>query len=114
MHLLVPFALGVLESTEKFIVWWVEALGKGPPGSKCNAELILIYFNFSPELDDLTVGGLVMGTGIETSSHNYGLFQVGLWVFQFFHFDSMNAQRWMLWNVAMVGHHHDKNSYVRG
>ena len=22
-----------------------------------------------PELDDLTVGGLVMGTGIETSSH---------------------------------------------
>ncbi len=30
-----------------------------------------------PELDDLTVGGLVMGTGIETSSHRYGLFQVG-------------------------------------
>ena len=30
-----------------------------------------------PELDDLTVGGLVMGTGIETSSHKYGLFQVG-------------------------------------
>ena len=29
-----------------------------------------------PELDDLTVGGLVMGTGIETSSHKYGLFQV--------------------------------------
>jgi delta24-sterol reductase len=29
-----------------------------------------------PELDDLTVGGLVMGTGIETSSHIYGLFQV--------------------------------------
>ena len=28
-----------------------------------------------PELDDLTVGGLVMGTGIETSSHIYGLFQ---------------------------------------
>ncbi|KAL8178617.1 UNVERIFIED_CONTAM: Delta(24)-sterol reductase [Gekko kuhli] len=28
-----------------------------------------------PELDDLTVGGLVMGTGIETSSHFYGLFQ---------------------------------------
>merc|ERR1712130_591129 len=28
-----------------------------------------------PELDDLTVGGLVMGTGIETSSHRYGLFQ---------------------------------------
>ena len=28
------------------------------------------------ELDDLTVGGLVMGTGIETSSHIYGLFQV--------------------------------------
>ena len=28
-----------------------------------------------PELDDLTVGGLVMGTGIETSSHKYGLFQ---------------------------------------
>lgn len=31
---------------------------------------------FVLELDDLTVGGLVMGTGIETSSHNYGLFQV--------------------------------------
>ena len=29
-----------------------------------------------PELDDLTVGGLVMGTGIETSSHKFGLFQV--------------------------------------
>lgn len=29
-----------------------------------------------PELDDLTVGGLVMGTGIETSCHKYGLFQV--------------------------------------
>uniref|UniRef100_A0A8C5BVY2 Delta(24)-sterol reductase n=1 Tax=Gadus morhua TaxID=8049 RepID=A0A8C5BVY2_GADMO len=28
-----------------------------------------------PELDDLTVGGLVMGTGIESSSHIYGLFQ---------------------------------------
>ncbi|OQR85741.1 24-dehydrocholesterol reductase [Achlya hypogyna] len=28
-----------------------------------------------PELDDLTVGGLVMGTGIETSSHQHGLFQ---------------------------------------
>ncbi|KAK3909495.1 Delta(24)-sterol reductase [Frankliniella fusca] len=30
---------------------------------------------FVPELDDLTVGGLVMGTGVETSSHKYGLFQ---------------------------------------
>uniref|UniRef100_A0A673N5V3 Delta(24)-sterol reductase n=1 Tax=Sinocyclocheilus rhinocerous TaxID=307959 RepID=A0A673N5V3_9TELE len=28
-----------------------------------------------PELDDLTVGGLVMGTGIESSSNIYGLFQ---------------------------------------
>ncbi|XP_064604727.1 delta(24)-sterol reductase-like [Liolophura sinensis] len=28
-----------------------------------------------PELDDLTVGGLIMGVGIETSSHKYGLFQ---------------------------------------
>ena len=28
-----------------------------------------------PELDDLTVGGLVMGFGVETSSHKYGLFQ---------------------------------------
>jgi len=28
-----------------------------------------------PEIDDLTVGGLVMGTGIETASHIYGLFQ---------------------------------------
>ncbi len=28
-----------------------------------------------PELDDLTVGGLVMGGGIESTSHKYGLFQ---------------------------------------
>ncbi|XP_045160263.2 delta(24)-sterol reductase-like [Mercenaria mercenaria] len=28
-----------------------------------------------PELDDLTVGGLIMGVGIETSSHKVGLFQ---------------------------------------
>lgn len=28
-----------------------------------------------PEMDDLTVGGLVMGTGIESSSHIHGLFQ---------------------------------------
>ncbi|GAU92811.1 hypothetical protein RvY_04844 [Ramazzottius varieornatus] len=28
-----------------------------------------------PELDDLTIGGLIMGVGIETSSHIYGLFQ---------------------------------------
>lgn len=28
-----------------------------------------------PELDDLTVGGLVMGMGVESSSHIYGLFQ---------------------------------------
>lgn len=28
-----------------------------------------------PELEDLTVGGCVMGTGIESSSHIYGLFQ---------------------------------------
>jgi delta24-sterol reductase len=27
-----------------------------------------------PEMDDLTVGGLIMGVGIETSSHKYGLF----------------------------------------
>lgn len=29
-----------------------------------------------PELDDLTIGGLVMGGGIESTSHKYGLFQV--------------------------------------
>lgn len=28
-----------------------------------------------PELDDLTVGGLINGCGIESSSHKYGLFQ---------------------------------------
>lgn len=28
-----------------------------------------------PELDDLTVGGLIMGFGVEGSSHKYGLFQ---------------------------------------
>lgn len=28
-----------------------------------------------PELEQLTVGGLVMGTGVETSSHRRGLFQ---------------------------------------
>jgi FAD/FMN-containing dehydrogenase len=27
-----------------------------------------------PELDMLTIGGLVMGGGIESTSHNYGLF----------------------------------------
>merc|ERR1712168_320516 len=27
-----------------------------------------------PELDDLTIGGLVMGGGIESTSHKYGLF----------------------------------------
>ena len=27
-----------------------------------------------PEMDDLTVGGMIMGVGIETSSHKYGLF----------------------------------------
>ncbi len=29
----------------------------------------------TPELNDLTVAGLIMGFGIETSSHKYGLFQ---------------------------------------
>jgi len=29
----------------------------------------------TPELDDLTVGGLLMGFGVESSSHKYGLFQ---------------------------------------
>jgi len=28
----------------------------------------------TPEMDDLTVGGLLMGVGIETSGHKYGLF----------------------------------------
>ena len=28
-----------------------------------------------PELEDLTVGGLIMGFGVESSSHKYGLFQ---------------------------------------
>ncbi len=28
-----------------------------------------------PELDDLTVGGLIMGFGVESSSHKHGLFQ---------------------------------------
>ncbi len=28
-----------------------------------------------PELDDLTVGGLINGFGVETSSFRYGLFQ---------------------------------------
>lgn len=28
-----------------------------------------------PELDELTVGGLVMGTGVESASHKHGLFQ---------------------------------------
>lgn len=38
----------------------------------------LLEHNYSlpivPELDDLTIGGLVMGTGIESSSFRYGLF----------------------------------------
>ena len=36
-----------------------------------------------PELDDLTIGGLVMGTGIETSSHKYGLFQVNAYLYKY-------------------------------
>lgn len=28
-----------------------------------------------PELDDLTLGGMINGTGVESSSHNYGLLQ---------------------------------------
>ncbi|KAJ8955381.1 hypothetical protein NQ318_003478 [Aromia moschata] len=28
-----------------------------------------------PEIDDLTVGGVIMGTGVESSSHIYGFFQ---------------------------------------
>ena len=36
-----------------------------------------------PELDDLTIGGLVMGTGIETSSHKYGLFQVNAYLYEY-------------------------------
>lgn len=29
----------------------------------------------TPELDDLTVGGLIAGFGVESSSHKFGLFQ---------------------------------------
>jgi hypothetical protein len=42
----------------------------------------IFYFDYLrtlpvvPELDDLTIGGLVMGGGIESTSHKYGLFQV--------------------------------------
>ncbi|GIV34828.1 MAG: hypothetical protein KatS3mg031_2363 [Chitinophagales bacterium] len=35
-----------------------------------------------PELDDLTVGGLIMGFGVETSSHKYGLFQYSCEAFE--------------------------------
>ena len=28
-----------------------------------------------PELDDLTVGGLICGCGVESSSHHHGMFQ---------------------------------------
>ena len=38
-----------------------------------------INFRFTvpivPEIGDLTVGGLVMGGGIESTSHKYGLWQ---------------------------------------
>jgi delta24-sterol reductase len=43
-----------------------------------------------PELDDLTIGGLVMGGGIESTSHKYGLFQVStslIFLFQNFIFN---------------------------
>ena len=33
-----------------------------------------------PELDDLTVGGLVCGVGVETSSHRYVLIAFGVCV----------------------------------
>jgi len=41
------------------------------------AQLIPLGWTLAitPELDDLTVGGLLMGFGVESSSHKYGLFQ---------------------------------------
>jgi hypothetical protein len=50
-----------------------------------------------PELDDLTVGGLVMGTGIETSSHIYGLFQVG-------EFHGQRHAKWIVIRGQLRGH----------
>ena len=45
--------------------------------SQISAELLPKGWTLAvvPELDDLTVGGLIMGFGVETSSHKYGLFQ---------------------------------------
>lgn len=50
------------------------------PGVTCGqlSHALLAYgwtMEVVPELDDLTVGGLIMGFGVETSSHKYGLFQ---------------------------------------
>ena len=44
--------------------------------SKLNDYLMSIGWMLPvvPELDDLTIGGLIMGGGIETTSQKYGLF----------------------------------------
>lgn len=63
----------VLEVNEKEM--WVRVEPMVNMG-QLSAELIPrgLTIPVVPELDDLTVGGLVMGVGIETSSHKYGLF----------------------------------------
>ena len=43
------------------------------------SQIITINFRFTvpivPEIGDLTIGGLVMGGGLESTSHKYGLWQ---------------------------------------
>jgi delta24-sterol reductase len=68
--------MGQLSRTLDKLGWTIPVL----PGTKINLikklKIFVIFkLGHSTELDDLTVGGLVMGTGIETSSHIYGLFQ---------------------------------------
>lgn len=52
-----------------------------------------------PELDDLTVGGLIMGVGLETSSHLYGTFA-----------DNVSSMDMVTGNGALVRASRDQNS----
>jgi delta24-sterol reductase len=47
----------------------------GTRSKRPNISLHPYLLQVTPELDDLTVGGLINGFGVETSSHIYGLFQ---------------------------------------
>uniref|UniRef100_A0A2P2HY56 Delta(24)-sterol reductase n=2 Tax=Hirondellea gigas TaxID=1518452 RepID=A0A2P2HY56_9CRUS len=66
--------IDILElDTQKQTVWCEPLVTMG----QLTATLVELGWTVPvvPEMDDLTIGGLVMGSGIETSSHKAGLFQ---------------------------------------